>query len=174
MLMSHQILSSSEDETIRIGEAIGRILKPGDTVLLLGELGSGKTRLAKGIVSAAAGIPADDVVSPTFTLVNSFEGAFPVHHADLYRLESDQIHGIGLDEALEDGGALIVEWAEKMPGDGDTLKISIQYTDSQDSRTIVLYWLSDGPWHERMTTVIRTLDGREAAAWSEPLCCNRS
>ena len=108
-MRSHsEIHTSSEEETIRLGEAIGRLLTSGDTILLVGELGSGKTRLAKGIVSAATGVLYDEVVSPTFTLINRFEGTFPVHHADLYRLHTDQIDGIGLDDALEEDRKSVV------------------------------------------------------------------
>ena len=154
MIASHEIRSSSEEETIELGTAIGEFLRAGDTILLLGELGSGKTRLAKGIISAAACIPDDEVVSPTFTLMNRFEGQFPVYHADLYRLEPDQIEGIGLEDAFEENGALIVEWAEKMTVmDADPLKISIYYAESRDGRLIVLEWLSEGSWHDRMAGV---------------------
>jgi tRNA threonylcarbamoyladenosine biosynthesis protein TsaE len=115
-----KIHSSSEQETIRLGEALGTILKPLDTVLMIGQLGSGKTRLAKGMISAATGVSQNDVVSPTFTLINRFEGDFPVYHADLYRIESDQFDGIGLEDALEDGGALIGEWAERRRLEADS------------------------------------------------------
>ncbi len=90
-----EIETSSEEQTIELGAAVGKILRPGDVVLLVGDLGSGKTRLAKGIVAAATGVSPDEVVSPTFTLINCFEGDFPVHHADLYRLEPDAVGGIG-------------------------------------------------------------------------------
>ena len=86
-----ELTTNSEAETIALGSAIGAVLRPTDVIMIEGELGSGKTQLAKGIVSVAADVPTDDVVSPTFTLVNTFEGAFPVHHADLYRLEPDQL-----------------------------------------------------------------------------------
>ncbi len=146
-----EFCTASEHETILLGAAIGRVLVPGDTILLLGDLGAGKTRLAKGIVSAATHVPPEDVVSPTFSLVNRFDGAFPVYHADLYRLEADQIQGIGLDDTLDEGGALVVEWAEKI-GElpGDALTIYIMYGDQDDSRRIVLEWPPDGSWKTRL------------------------
>ncbi len=98
-----EIHTTSELETIRLGAAVGTILEPLDRVLMIGKLGSGKTRLAKGMISAATGVSQNDVVSPTFTLINRFEGHFPVYHADLYRIESDQIDGIGLEDAAEEG-----------------------------------------------------------------------
>ena len=156
MLMTMKIHSRSEQETIRLGEALGRILKPLDTVLMIGQLGSGKTRLAKGMISTAAGVSQNEVVSPTFTLINRFEGDFPVYHADLYRIESDQIDGIGLEDALEDGGVLIIEWAEKAAGfDEDSLAIFIEFGDADDFRDIGFQWSDSGSWPERIEEVLR-------------------
>ncbi len=151
-----KIHSSSEQETIRLGEALGTILKPLDRVLMIGELGSGKTRLAKGMISTATGVPQSEVVSPTFTLINRFEGDFPVYHADLYRIESDQVDGIGLEDALEDGGALIIEWAEKTKGfEEDSLAIFIEFGDEDDFRNIVFQWSDNGSWPERIVETLR-------------------
>lgn len=156
MRYMREIQTSSEEQTTRLGEEIGRRLEPGDTVLLIGELGAGKTRLAKGIVSAATGVPHDEVVSPTFTLINRFEGRFPVDHADLYRLQGDQIEGIALDEALEEGGALIVEWAEYIPEpDADALTVTIFTIGVTDHRRIVLESRETGPWHERVESIAK-------------------
>jgi tRNA threonylcarbamoyladenosine biosynthesis protein TsaE len=156
MLNSMKIHSSSEEETIRLGEALGTILKPLDRVLMIGKLGSGKTRLAKGVISTATGVSQNEVVSPTFTLINRFEGDFPVYHADLYRIESDQIDGIGLEDTLEDGGALIIEWAEKaVRFEEDPLAIFIEYGDEEDFRNIVFQWSDNGSWPERIVEVLR-------------------
>jgi tRNA threonylcarbamoyladenosine biosynthesis protein TsaE len=151
-----KIHSSSEQETIRLGEALGTSLKPLDRVLMIGKLGSGKTRLAKGMISTATGVSQDEVVSPTFTLINRFEGVFPVYHADLYRIESDQIDGIGLEDALEEGGALIIEWAEKAVGcEEDSLAIFIEFGDEDDFRNIEFQWSDNGSWSERIVEVLR-------------------
>jgi tRNA threonylcarbamoyladenosine biosynthesis protein TsaE len=156
MLNTLEIHTASEQETIRLGEAIGTILRPLDTVLMIGDLGSGKTRLAKGMISRATGVPPNEVVSPTFTLVNRFDGEFPVYHADLYRIESDQIYGIGLEDALEEGGALVIEWAEKAENfDEDPLTIFVQFGHEDDSRKIVLQWLGLGSWQDRIAQAVR-------------------
>jgi tRNA threonylcarbamoyladenosine biosynthesis protein TsaE len=148
MLRSIEILSTSEDETIRVGAAIGRILKAGDTILLTGDLGSGKTRLAKGIVSAAAGVPVDEVVSPTFTLVNRFGDNFPINHADLYRIGTGSVEDIDLEDVLEEGGALVVEWAEKIQDLFENpLELRIMYTQRDDERRIVVRWKEGSPWN---------------------------
>jgi tRNA threonylcarbamoyladenosine biosynthesis protein TsaE len=150
MCATLEVETASEQETIDLGAAIGRVLKHGDLVLLLGELGSGKTRLAKGIVSAATGVSPHDVVSPTFTLINSFEGDFPVYHADLYRIEGDQVEGIGLEEALEDG-AVVVEWAEKLHDMGhESLRITIEAAGAENLRRIKLTWNENGSWDLRI------------------------
>lgn len=147
-----EIHTASEDETIHLGAALGRILRPGDVILLYGELGSGKTRFAKGLISAATGVDPREVVSPTFTLIHRFEGAFPVFHADLYRLEGDAIDHIGLEDALEADGALVVEWAERKDWDEpDPLEISVTFGPGQCGRTFSLRWNEGSPWQERLT-----------------------
>ena len=160
VLNTMKIRSGSEQETIRLGEALGTILKPLDKVLMIGQLGSGKTRLAKGMISAATGVSQNEVVSPTFTLINRFEGDFPVYHADLYRIESDQIDGIGLEDALEDGGVLIIEWAEKAAGfEEDSLAIFIEFGDADDFRNIVFQWFDNGSWPDRIVQALRQFQG---------------
>ena len=155
MRREFETVTSSEQETIRLGAAIGEMLRPGDLILLIGELGTGKTRLAKGIVSVAARIDPDEVVSPTFTLINCFEGLFQVCHADLYRIGSRQIEGIGLEDALDDGAALIVEWAEKIPDlTEDSLRIYITYHEEENWRQFHLDWSEGGAWHDRMEELV--------------------
>lgn len=157
MLKTMELKTCSEACTIELGAAIGRVLGPGDVIYLLGELGAGKTRLAKGIVSGATGVPEEEVVSPTFTLVHRFEGAFPVHHADLYRLDAGHVEGIGLDDALEEDGALVVEWAEKIEGfQSDPLKIHIRYGNGEDCREVTLEWADSGSWSGRLLEMMTT------------------
>ena len=96
-----------------LGAAVGRALRPGDAVCLWGPLGAGKTTLARGLIRALAG--EEEVPSPTFTLVQAYEGArFPIAHFDLYRIERPaEIEELGLEEALEDGAA-VIEWPERL------------------------------------------------------------
>jgi tRNA threonylcarbamoyladenosine biosynthesis protein TsaE len=158
MLKTLEITSESEEDTFELGIIIGRILKSGDTVLMIGELGSGKTRLSKGIVSAAANVPPEEVVSPTFTLINRFEGDFDVYHADLYRLAPDQTEGIGLEDALDQGGALIVEWAERLTDfQEDSLVIYLRFAPEPDSRNVVLEWNEEGSWKDRLEPAMTAL-----------------
>ncbi len=107
------LLLPAEADTIRLGEDLALALRPGDVLALSGDLGAGKTTLARALLRANAGDDALDVPSPTFTLVQNYEGRLPVAHFDLYRLGSvDELEELGLDEALVEGAAL-VEWPER-------------------------------------------------------------
>lgn len=103
--------------TARIGAALGRALAPGDAVMLEGGLGAGKTALARAAIAArlaAAGRPAEDIPSPTFTLVQIYEADAPIWHADLYRLSGEEeAFELGLEEAFETAIAF-VEWPERL------------------------------------------------------------
>jgi len=110
-----KLLSRSPEETTEIGEALGRLLVPGDVVALTGVLGSGKSVLARGIM-AGLGV-ASKMPSPTFVIVATYKGACTVNHVDLYRIESaDEALGAGVEEALFSDAISIVEWAEKARG----------------------------------------------------------
>src|SRR4051812_16328100 len=106
-------ISHNPAETALLGETWGRDAKPGSVIGLSGDLGAGKTELVKGI---ARGLGVTDRVhSPTFALVNTYWGGrLPLHHLDLYRLESlDQILAAGLEEYLHANGVAVIEWIER-------------------------------------------------------------
>ncbi|MBX3482775.1 tRNA (adenosine(37)-N6)-threonylcarbamoyltransferase complex ATPase subunit type 1 TsaE [Phenylobacterium sp.] len=106
-----------EAATARLGEAVAAKLEAGEAVCLSGPLGAGKSTLARALIRALT-TPGEEVPSPTFTLVQFYEGPrLSVAHFDLYRLESpDEAYEIGLDEAL-DAGAAVIEWPERLEGD---------------------------------------------------------
>jgi len=108
--------SVSAGETIRLGRNLGCNLQAGDVVALIGELGSGKTWFAKGI-GLGLGVPADTVItSPSFSLMNVYEGRYPFYHIDGYRLENlSDFLSAGLDEYLYQDGIAAVEWADRWP-----------------------------------------------------------
>jgi tRNA threonylcarbamoyladenosine biosynthesis protein TsaE len=107
-------ISHSPAETEALGEAWGREAPRGLVIALSGDLGAGKTQLVRGL-ARGLGCTAR-VHSPTFTLVNVYDGGrLPLFHLDLYRLETpDQIHGAGVDEYLQPDGVAVIEWAERM------------------------------------------------------------
>ena|ERR1043166_9977034 len=111
-----EFVSRSEQETFGLGMTIGRGLSGGEIFLLNGSLGAGKTVLVKGIAKAV-GIDQADVTSPSFTLVNPYQGRLLLYHIDLYRLDegASAAHAVDLDEILSDEDAVvIIEWAERM------------------------------------------------------------
>ncbi len=102
--------------TARIGAALGRALRVGDAVLLSGGLGAGKTALARAAITARLADQGltEDIPSPTFTLVQTYETDIPIWHADLYRLSTeDEVYELGLDEAFEEA-AVFVEWPDRL------------------------------------------------------------
>ena len=111
-----EFVSSSPEETFDYGRQLGARLEGGEILLLSGPLGAGKTMLVKGIC-AALGIAEDEVTSPSFTLVNPYDGRLRLYHIDLYRLDegASAAHAVDLDELLADERAVIaIEWAERM------------------------------------------------------------
>lgn len=108
--------SRSAAWTRRLGERLGRLLAPGDVVALEGDLGAGKTLLVRG-ACAGARVPAAEVSSPSFAIVATYRGRIPVHHADLYRIgDEDELYGTGFGDLVGGDGALLVEWADRVPG----------------------------------------------------------
>ena len=121
-----------EAATKALGAKLATTLRPGDAVCLTGPLGAGKSTLARALVRALTS-PGEEVPSPTFTLVQFYDGPdFPVAHFDLYRLtDPDEAYEIGLEEALEDGAALI-EWPQRLEGRLPANRLAIEITPSQD------------------------------------------
>jgi tRNA threonylcarbamoyladenosine biosynthesis protein TsaE len=112
---SRTFRTRSEEETIALGRDLARELSSG-AVLLIGNLGAGKTTLAKGIVEGRHAAPANEVSSPTFTLIHQYGDETPVYHVDLYRLdEAREVEKLGLDDLFASGALVLLEWAERFP-----------------------------------------------------------
>ncbi len=108
--------TASEEETIALGERLAHTLPMGATVLLIGNLGAGKTTLAKGIVQGLRAAPAEEVSSPTFTLIHEYGAPPAVYHVDLYRLDSARDAAtLGLDDLFDSAAMVIIEWGERFP-----------------------------------------------------------
>ena len=106
------ILSNSEEETAAAGERLAARLGPGDVLLLHGELGAGKTAFVRGL-ARGLGAAADDVSSPTFTLIQDYRGRVRLYHVDLYRLQPIEVADLGLEELTMGDAIVAVEWAER-------------------------------------------------------------
>ena len=108
-------ISTSEEETLRIAGELARSLPLPAHVLLYGDLGAGKTLFSKGLAAGFGVEDPDDVTSPTFTLVNEYQGRIKIYHIDLYRIEKGALDGLGLEDILDDpSAAVIIEWAERL------------------------------------------------------------
>lgn len=108
-----QFLSHSYEETLALGARLAEILKKGDIVCLFGELGAGKTAFVKGLAKGL-GIDGDHVHSPTFTLMNCYEGRLPLYHFDLYRITESDLFNLGYEEFFFGQGVTAVEWSERL------------------------------------------------------------
>lgn len=145
-----QFRTRSGEETRALGLKLAQLLPPRGLVLLIGELGAGKTTLAQGIVQGLGAARADEVSSPTYTLVHEYGDPVRVYHIDLYRLDSvEQVRGVGYEDILERDALVLVEWGERFPElfpekqveirlrtlDGDTREISITGPDDLERGT---------------------------------------
>lgn len=126
--MEREVVSHSVEETFSIAEKFAGTVKPGQVVLLEGDLGAGKTHFVKGFVRAFDLNP-DIVSSPTFTIINEYEGTLPVYHFDFYRIENiEEALEIGTEEYLYGTGVCIIEWPSRvreiLPDDALTVRIT--------------------------------------------------
>lgn len=137
-MTEHQWLSSSADETIAIGRQLAGRLRPPVLVFLTGELGAGKTTLAKGIISGLGAAREEDVTSPTFTLVHVFYNHHTVYHVDLYRVANFRdLETLGLEDVLAQPAIVLIEWAEKftLRADWPVVRIHLDHA-GEDRRRI--------------------------------------
>lgn len=112
---SQTFRTHSDAETVELGRRLAGQLKD-SVVLLVGQLGAGKTTLAKGIVQGKNATPPEEVSSPTFTLIHQYGDQCPVYHVDLYRIdEARQVEALGLDDLFASGHLVLLEWAERFP-----------------------------------------------------------
>jgi tRNA threonylcarbamoyladenosine biosynthesis protein TsaE len=146
------LLSSSVERTRAIGRSLGRAAHPGTVVALSGQLGAGKTQLAKGV---AEGLGVTTVVnSPTFVLMNEHEGRLRLHHIDAYRLgDPEEAAAAGLLDEREVAGVAVIEWADRLDGwlPSERLDITL-VADSSQPTVRHLTWAAHGDAHERLAT----------------------
>jgi tRNA threonylcarbamoyladenosine biosynthesis protein TsaE len=141
MKSGQQFETHSSEETRALGRQLAAdFLPPHGVVLLIGDLGAGKTTLAKGIVEAREAAPADEVSSPTFTLIHEYGDPAKVYHVDLYRLDSvEQVRRLGLEELFDKPALTLIEWGERFPEimPADHIEIRLAHT-GEETRVIAI------------------------------------
>lgn len=152
------VRTRSADETVSLGRRIGTLLRPGEVLLLVGDLGTGKTTFVQGL---ASGLGIDGRArSPTFTIVHSYGGGrYPLHHIDLYRCSSPaEVTELGIEELVEPPAVAAIEWGEKageISGE-DYLELRFAW-DGDDDATRTISLLPAGRWQERMGELAETV-----------------
>ncbi|MFQ5731508.1 MAG: tRNA (adenosine(37)-N6)-threonylcarbamoyltransferase complex ATPase subunit type 1 TsaE [Planctomycetaceae bacterium] len=145
--------SRSEDETRQIGATLAAALAPGDVVALIGDLGAGKTRLVQA-VAEALGVDRADVTSPTFVLIQEYDGRIPLYHFDTYRLNDlDEFLELGAEELFEGDGVCLVEWADRVADalPADHLRCEIAIAGEQQR---ILHFTATGPRSQRIVDML--------------------
>ena len=130
-------LTRSTDETLELAGTVGELLRAGDVVSLVGDLGAGKTVFARG-VARALGVT-EPVVSPSFTIVREYDGRMPLVHVDVYRIDTVQeLYDLGFEELVRDDGVTLVEWGDMIDGllPGDRLDVRLTPGATDDERIV--------------------------------------
>ena len=152
----------SVKQTLFLAKSLARLLKSGDTLLLFGDIGSGKTFFSRGLIQEMMknqSVPIDEVPSPTFSIVQPYDALYPiVWHLDLYRLSHhDEIYELGLEEALEKGICLI-EWPSKMGSNIPERNISISFDldGFDDEKRSILIELNGNGWAHLSSSLMKS------------------
>jgi len=145
--------TSHVDQTRALAGELAALVRPGDLLLLVGDLGAGKTAFTQGF-ARALGVT-EQVTSPTFTLARSYEGRLTLHHLDVYRLDHlQEAEDLGLAELIDDGGVVVIEWGDAVVPvlPPDFLEIRLTLGDGDDDRELA--FRSVGPsWSNRAAAV---------------------
>lgn len=145
---------NSPEETAALAAALAQVLAAGDTILLSGDIGAGKTHFARNLIQHSLGY-LEDVPSPTFTLVQTYDGPdCEIWHADLYRLTNpDEVVELGLTEAFESAICLI-EWPDRLQdlAPKSALQIALKMTDHLGERALTVQW-SDPKWDQKLKDI---------------------
>ena len=137
--MKKAFITNNPEETKCLGKKIGELLKQGNVVALIGNLGAGKTVIANGLC-AGLGVKEGYITSPTYTIINQYDGRIPVYHIDLYRLNnSKELYNLGWDEYIYGYGACIIEWADKAREmlSEEYLMVKIELTGNEKRKIIL-------------------------------------
>lgn len=131
-----KFITNSPEETIALGEKIGKKLKKGDIIAMQGTLAAGKTTITKGIAKA---LQIDETItSPTFCLISEYSGKIPLYHMDVYRLDGcEDFENLGTDDMLYGDGVTIIEWSEKIMDSLPKSTIILKITPNEDGTRII-------------------------------------
>ncbi len=155
-----RVETANAAETQNVAALLAALSKPGDLILLLGDLGAGKTAFTQGF-GRALGVT-QPITSPTFTLAQQYEGdAMRVHHLDVYRLEQlDEVTDLGLPELLDDNAVVLIEWGDAIVPmlPADYLEVRITFGEGDDDRALECTPVGPG-WSARKAAIVRDLGG---------------
>ncbi|MDD5095416.1 MAG: tRNA (adenosine(37)-N6)-threonylcarbamoyltransferase complex ATPase subunit type 1 TsaE [Dehalococcoidia bacterium] len=159
-IIHFKIISKTPEQTREIGADLGKLAEKGDLILLVGNLGAGKTCFSQGL---AQGIGFSGYASsPSFVLVREYQGRLKVYHIDFYRLDDiEEIEGIGMEEYLSGDGVCVIEWADKAPGLFRQNHLLIEFEHLQAPEERQLRFEARG---QRYTNLLRKLEGK----WNLP------
>lgn len=161
--------TASAEGTQALAAALAELAQPGDLLLLVGDLGAGKTAFAQGY-GAALGV-SERITSPTFTLVNHHQGRLLMHHVDVYRLDQlDEVLDLGLEELLDGVGVTIIEWGDAIrPAlPPDYLEVTLHHDDDDESCRTLELRLVGGRWAARRRALGAAIDPWAQAAGATP------
>lgn len=136
--MKGRFETSTGRATLELGMQFGRGLKPGDVVGLRGDLGAGKTQFAKGVIHQRTGVAVEEIPSPTFTLVEEYDGNPRLYHVDLYRLDKkSEILELPWDDMMGTEAITLIEWSERLPPEISRCNIEVFLSKSKDHERVV-------------------------------------
>ncbi len=138
--MPQTYTTTSAEETQQLGRELARLIRAPQLVLLVGDLGAGKTTLAKGLIEGLGAARPDDVLSPTFSLIHEYEGEPKVYHIDLYRLDTlPELDTLGLDDLWAENAVVLIEWGERFVAQFPGRRLEIRLADrGGDERVITV------------------------------------
>ncbi len=132
-----KIISNSRLETIRLGQKLAKRLRPGQIVLLSGNLGAGKTTFTKGLAKGLGIKDVNCVISPSFVIIREHKGKTPLYHIDLYRLSYEHIHDLGLEEYFRSNGICVIEWPDRLKDLTPKNHILIKFATKSENKRLI-------------------------------------
>ena len=153
-----EIIASSLSDTQQTAESVAEIVKSGDLILLVGDLGAGKTAFTQGF-GASLGVK-EAITSPTFTLARTYQGTLEIHHLDVYRIDQiEEVRDLALPELFEGNSVTLIEWGDQIISalPKDHLEISFEYGEADSARVITIS-ANGSSWNSRMPDLIQKLE----------------